>query len=172
MHVARRYTTKLDVVGDAKSAAVCRRVLKLETAQEWVSDQISAAACEFEESTVGVEAMNRGPQLSPSTDLCSPFDVRILRCNNRTTPGAGPSKAAEKKNLEPAKKRWSRTSTSVAQIGVGGLWPAESGLLVLTSDRDCSLNKQSLLLLLLVAYSTKLRGCENALRILGVVDGE
>jgi hypothetical protein len=54
--------------------------------------------------------------LSPSTDLCSPFDVRTCRCNNRTTPGAGPSKAAQKPKkhtlktpLEPAKKRWSRT---------------------------------------------------------------
>jgi hypothetical protein len=34
--------------------------------------------------------------LSPSTGLCSPFDARILRCNNRTTPGAGPSKAPQK----------------------------------------------------------------------------
>jgi hypothetical protein len=53
--------------------------------------------------------------LSPSTGLCSPFDARILRCNNRTTPGAGPSKAPQKPKktlktpLEPAKKRWSRT---------------------------------------------------------------
>jgi hypothetical protein len=53
--------------------------------------------------------------LSPSTDLCSPFDARTCRCNNRTTPGAGPSKAAQKLKktlktpLEPAKKRWSWT---------------------------------------------------------------
>ena len=56
-----------------------------------------------------------GAVLSPSTDLCSPFDARTSRCNNRTTPGAGPSKAAQKPKitlktpLEPAKKRWSRT---------------------------------------------------------------
>jgi hypothetical protein len=68
---------------------------------------------------------------SPSTDLCSPFDVRTCRCNNRTTPGAGPSKAAQKQ-LKSQKKNskppWSRPKrggaghpTSVAQIGVGGL---------------------------------------------------
>jgi hypothetical protein len=45
--------------------------------------------------------------LSPSTDLCSPFDARILRCNNRTTPGAGPSKAAQKPK-KTSKHPWSR----------------------------------------------------------------
>jgi hypothetical protein len=65
--------------------------------------------------------------LSPSTDLCSPFDVRTCRCNNRTTPGAGPSKAAQKPK-QNSKHPWSRPKrggaghpTSVAQIGVGGL---------------------------------------------------
>jgi hypothetical protein len=65
--------------------------------------------------------------LSPSTDICSPFDVRILRCNNRSTPGAGPSKATQKPRKN-SKHPWSRPKrdgaghpTSVAQIGVGGL---------------------------------------------------
>jgi hypothetical protein len=66
-------------------------------------------------------------ELSPSTDLCSPFDARTSRCNNRTTPGAGPSKAAQKPKNN-SKHPWSRQKrggaghpTSVAQIGVGGL---------------------------------------------------
>jgi hypothetical protein len=70
--------------------------------------------------------------LSPSTDLCSPFDARTCRCNNRTTPGAGPSKAAQKpkKNtlktpLEPAKKRWSRTPHLCSPNWSGGTVSAQ-----------------------------------------------
>jgi hypothetical protein len=47
--------------------------------------------------------MKAKEQHSPSTDLYSPFDARTSRCNNRTTPGAGPSKAAQKQ-LKSQKK--------------------------------------------------------------------
>jgi hypothetical protein len=78
-------------------------------------------------------AHRRRCALSPSTGLCSPFDARILRCNNRTTPGAGPSKAPQKpKNtlktpLEPAKKRWSRTPHLCSPNWSGGAVSAQVG---------------------------------------------
>jgi hypothetical protein len=56
----------------------------------------------------GLFGREGGGCLSPSTGLCSPFDVQhILRCNNRTTPGAGPSKAAQKPKKN-SKHPWSR----------------------------------------------------------------
>jgi hypothetical protein len=73
-----------------------------------------------------------------STDLCSPFDARTSRCNNRTTPGAEKPKKI-KTPLEPAKKRWSRTPHLCSPNWSGGTVGAsahpQSGLVVSTWKR-------------------------------------